>query len=97
MPSARDGALLLLGIIGLMILEGLVLGLLWRRHRRGIPPAALYVNLLAGISLLLAAVVLGLGLPAPWLAACLALALLMHVADLRLRWHPQAHARPPRG
>jgi peptidoglycan/LPS O-acetylase OafA/YrhL len=77
---------LILAIIALMILEGMVLGALWRYRRQGVRPAQLAVNLLAGISLLLAALAVVLGAAAPWLLASLALALVMHVADLRMRW-----------
>ncbi len=81
-----------------MLLEGLVLGLLWRRRSRGIPIAELAVNLLAGISLLMAAVTVALGVSGPWIPLCLAAALVAHLADLRLRWQAPrsttiAHAR----
>jgi len=82
----RDIATLLLAIIGMMILEGIVLGVLWRRRHQGIRPAQLAANLMAGISLLLATVAVVVAGAGPFLMVFLALALVMHVADLYLRW-----------
>lgn len=70
----------------MMILEGLVLGVLWRYRRQGIRPAQLAANLLAGISLLMATVVVMVDAAGPWLLVCLTLALIMHVTDLCMRW-----------
>jgi len=82
----RYYAELFLIIIVLMMFEGLVLGALWRLRRQGVRPGPLVVNLLAGIGLLMAALAVVLGAAAPWLAICLFFALVMHLADLRMRW-----------
>jgi hypothetical protein len=84
--AARTSAALFLAIIALMVLEALVLGLIWRFRRRGIRPLALAANLLAGISLAMATVLVVIGAAGQWLLGCLALALVMHLADLRMRW-----------
>jgi len=86
MTVTRSSAALFLAIIALMLLEALVLGLLWRYRRRGIRPLELAANLLAGMSLLAATVLVVTGAAGQWLLVCLAVALVMHVADLRLRW-----------
>ena len=83
---ANITATLFIAIIAMMILEGIVLGVLWRYRRQGIRPAQLAANLMAGISLLMATVVVVVGAAGPWLLAFLALALIMHVADLCMRW-----------
>ena len=88
-------ALLFAAIVGLMILEGVVLGLRWHYSRQGVPLLELTVNLLAGVCLLMAASVAVLRVPGPWLAICLVVALLMHVFDLRLRWQGRAARRSP--
>jgi hypothetical protein len=92
LPAGRL-AMLFAAIVGLMILEGIVLGLRWHFSRRGVPLLELVVNLLAGASLLMAASVAVLRVPGPWLAICLVQALLMHVVDLRLRWQGRAVRR----
>jgi len=73
-------------ILGLMLVEGLLLGVFHRATGRGIAPLDLAPNLAAGALLLLAlraALVDASPLaPAPWLAA----ALLAHLADLARRW-----------
>ena len=84
--AVTPSAALFLAIIALMVLEALVLGLIWHYRKRGIHPLALAANLLAGISLLMATVLVVIGAAGQWLLACLALALVMHVADLRMRW-----------
>jgi hypothetical protein len=84
--AVTPSAALFLSIIALMVIEALVLGLLWRFRQRGIRPLELAVNLLAGISLLMATVLVVIGAAGQWLLGCLALALVMHLADLRMRW-----------
>ena len=46
---ANITATLFIAIIAMMILEGIVLGVLWRYLRQGIRPAQLAANLMAGI------------------------------------------------
>lgn len=77
------------GIFAAMILEAALLALLWRRTRRGVAPAALAANLLAGAGLLGALrLALAAGGAVTWIPLCLLLALVGHVADLALRWQP---------
>lgn len=73
-------------VLGLMVLEGVLLAAYHRRTGRGIAPADLLVNLLAGGALLLAlrAALTGAGWTS--IALWLGLALLAHVADLARRW-----------
>lgn len=73
-------------VLGLMVLEGVLLAAYRRRTGRGIAPADLLVNLLAGGALLLAlrAALTGAGWTS--IALWLAIALLAHVADLARRW-----------
>jgi hypothetical protein len=73
-------------IVALMLLEGVVL---WGYHRltgRGVATVALFCNLLAGVCLLLALRGALVDAAWGWIALCLALALLGHVADLCCRW-----------
>jgi hypothetical protein len=73
-------------VLALMVLEGVLLAAYRRRTGRGIAPADLLANLLAGGALLLAlrAALTGAGWTS--IALWLALALLAHVADLARRW-----------
>lgn len=73
-------------IIGLTVLEGLLLALWQRKTGRGITPAALFGNLLAGIFLLLALRAALAQAHWSWLALCLTAALLAHLFDLHHRW-----------
>lgn len=74
------------GILALVIMETIVLGVLWRRGRRGLPLVDLLPNILAG-ALLLLALRLSLG-GAGWMpcSAALAAAGAAHLIDLRRRW-----------
>jgi hypothetical protein len=74
---------LVLAIVGLEIV---IIALYWRLTRRGIEPAQLLPNLLAGALLLLALRLALGGYPWPWYTACLAAAGIANVADLRQRW-----------
>jgi len=73
-------------ILAFMLVEG---GLLWLHHRRtgrGVDPVDLLINLLSGISLLLALWAALVGAPWQWIALALAASLAAHLADLRRRW-----------
>jgi hypothetical protein len=78
-------------ILAAVLLEAAAL-LVWRRSTgRGLPAASLIANLAAGACLLLALrLALTGGAAAAWIPACLAVALLAHVADLALRWSRDA-------
>lgn len=69
-----------------MALEGVALVIYRRKTGSGLGVAALFTNLFAGACLLLALrgalVQSGWG----WIAGCLGLALIGHLADLRNRW-----------
>jgi hypothetical protein len=73
-------------ILLLVVLQTIALGLYWRWTRRGIAPADLLPNVIAGACLLLA-LRLTLG-GAGWMACCASLAAagLAHLVDLRRRW-----------
>ena len=73
-------------ILLLVVCELIALTLLWQRSRRGVAPADLLPNILAGAFLLLALrLVLG---EAGWMycAASLGAGGLAHIIDLRRRW-----------
>jgi hypothetical protein len=58
----------------------------WKARRRGIAPAQLIPNLLAGALLLVALRFALSGQDWRWILACLALAGIANAADLRQRW-----------
>ncbi len=73
-------------IAGLVLLEAIFLGWLWRTRGLGIAPRAVLGNLVSGACLMLA---VGAALAeAPWwdIAILLVMSLIAHVADLALRW-----------
>ena len=75
--------------IGFTVLEGLVLQLRARRRRRaGLEAPPVWADLLAGISLMLAARTALQEGSAVQMAACLLAALGAHLFDLRGRWRP---------
>jgi len=80
-----DGRVVALVLV-LTLCEGVGLTLLYRRTGRGIPPAALWPNLMAGGALALALLACVTGAAWFWMAAALLAALLAHLADLRVRW-----------
>ena len=72
-------------ILGLIVLEAIVLVVFRRSTGKGVAPADLIWNLLAGTCLLLALRGALLGASWHWIALPLALALVAHVADLGRR------------
>lgn len=66
--------------------ETAAITLYWRKTGRGIAPAQLLPNLLAGALLLLALRLALSNYAWPWYIACLALAGVANVVDLRQRW-----------
>jgi hypothetical protein len=73
-------------VLAIVAAEGLALMLHWRITGRGVAPAQLLPNLLAGALLLLALRLALSDLSWPWHTACLAAAGLASAADLRQRW-----------
>ena len=82
LSSARVVDLVLL-VVGLEVLG---ISLYWHVTRRGIAPENLLPNLLAGAALVLALRLALSGFSWPWYTACLAIAGITNVADLRQRW-----------
>ena len=81
-------------ILAGMAVEGAALVALWRFARRGVAPGALLPNLFSGMCLLLA-MRTGLGgFWWGWTSLPLLGALLLHLADLRRRWHQPPHTSP---
>ncbi len=80
--SGRVLNLILLG----MALEGAALTLLFRLRRQGVPPGALWPNLLSGMCLLLAMRAGLAGAWWGWISMPLLGALGFHVADLKRLW-----------
>ena len=72
-------------ILAVLLLEGVVLGLL-ARAGRGPAPRAFLPFLGAGVCLVLALRAVLAGADWPWLAGALLGALVLHGADLLLRW-----------
>ena len=81
-------------ILGLMLLEAVAIGAYHAGTGRGIGPVDLAINLLAGVALLsaLRAALTGAG----WrtIAAIVAVAGVLHVADLARRWKRRAGRLP---
>ena len=74
---------LVLVVVGLEVLG---ITLYWHMTRRGIAPAHLLPNLLAGAALVLALRLALSDFAWPWYTACLAVAGIANVTDLRQRW-----------
>jgi hypothetical protein len=73
-------------ILVLTLLEGIILVAYYRLTGRGLAPADLLSNLVAGICLLLALRDALLNASWVWIALWLSAALLAHLADLQRRW-----------
>ena len=71
-----------------MGLEGALLTLLFRKRGQGVPPGALWPNLLSGMCLLLAMRAGLAGAWWGWVSLPLVGALAFHVADLHRLWRP---------
>ena len=72
-------------ILGLVALEAVLIVLYRRRTGRGVAPADLLWNLLAGCGLLLALRSALIGATWPWIALPLSVAFVAHLADLQRR------------
>ncbi|QAU49946.1 hypothetical protein EAS56_24275 [Bradyrhizobium guangzhouense] len=73
-------------ILVIVAAEIIAITLYWHVTRRGISPRELLPNLVAGALLLLALRLSLSDYSWPWYTACLALAGVANVADLRQRW-----------
>ncbi|WP_245470886.1 hypothetical protein [Bradyrhizobium guangzhouense] len=73
-------------ILVIVAAEIIAITLYWHVNRRGIAPRELLPNLAAGALLLLALRLSLSDYSWPWYTACLALAGVANVADLRQRW-----------
>lgn len=73
-------------ILGFMVLEGVALAAWRRRTGHGLAPATILRALLPGLCLLLALRGALVSAWWGWIALCLLLALLAHLADLASRW-----------
>ena len=74
-------------ILVVVAIEVVAITAYWHTKHRGIAPGQLLPNLLAGALLLIALRLAISGYSWPWVVACLALAGIANVADLRQRWH----------
>ncbi len=73
-------------VLAIVAAETIAITLYWQATRRGIAPAQLLPNLIAGALLLLALRLSLSDYSWPWYTACMALAGIANVADLRQRW-----------
>jgi hypothetical protein len=80
------GALIVDLVLAVVAVELIAITVYWHAKRRGIAPAQLLPNLAAGALLLLALRFSLADYPWPWYTACLALAGVANIADLRQRW-----------
>jgi hypothetical protein len=84
-------------ILGLMLLEAIAIGAYHAGTGRGIGPVDLAINLLAGVALLAALRAALTGADWRIIAAILAVAGLLHVADLSRRWKRRGATAKSRG
>ena len=73
-------------VLAVVAVEIIAITVYWQAKHRGIAPAQLLPNLAAGALLLLALRFSLSGYAWPWYTACLALAGIANIADLRQRW-----------
>lgn len=76
-------------LLSVLFVEAVVLVWLWKAKRAGIPTVQVITFLGAGaaFSLALGSVLAGAG--TFWLAACLCLAFVFHILDLKQRWRSE--------
>lgn len=86
MDALFEGGRVIDLILGLMALEALVLAALYYLRGKGIPPARLLPNLLAGAFLMLALRASLTDAGTTVIGGWLALGLVGHLVDLGLRW-----------
>jgi hypothetical protein len=86
MTNLLDGAHTVDLILAVVAIEVIAMTAYWHAKHRGIAPALLLPNLAAGALLLLALRFSLSGYAWPWYTACLALAGIANIADLRQRW-----------
>ncbi len=86
MSEFLSSALVVDLVLLVVALEVLGISVYWHVTKRGIEPARLLPNLLAGAALLLALRLALSDFAWPWYTACLAIAGIANVADLRQRW-----------
>ena len=90
MADFFSNGLVALVVFALMIVEGVVLAIVFRRTGKGIPPLSLLSSLTAGAGLVLALFASLTGVEWPWIAAALIVSLIGHVADVSMRWNATA-------
>ena len=73
-------------ILAIVAVEAVSITAFWHKTGRGLAPMQLLPNLLAGTALLVALRLAISGFSWPFYAACLALAGIANVIDLRQRW-----------
>jgi hypothetical protein len=73
-------------VLAVVAVEVIAITVYWHAKHRGIAPAQLLPNLAAGALLLLALRFSLSDYAWPWYTACLALAGVANIADLRQRW-----------
>jgi hypothetical protein len=86
MDSLFSSGVIVEGILGLMLLEGIVLLLLRASRRRGLTSLEVLSTLGAGAALMLALRAALIGAGWPMIAAWLLAALIAHGSDMALRW-----------
>jgi hypothetical protein len=77
-------------ILILMALETTGLLLHWRLRAQGVPPLPLLINMTSGACLLLAVRAALTGAPWGWVGLFLVAALVVHLADLAVRWQERS-------
>lgn len=73
-------------ILAIVAVEAVAITAFWHKTGRGVAPSQLLPNLLAGTALLVALRLVISGFSWPFYTACLALAGIANVIDLRQRW-----------
>jgi hypothetical protein len=86
MTSFLSGAHTVDLVLAVVAVEVVAITAYWHAKHRGIAPAQLIPNLAAGALLLFALRFSLSGYAWPWYTACLALAGIANLADLRQRW-----------